>query len=104
MGLSIKAGDTVLVISGRNKGAVGKILARVRNQPKAVVEGVNMIKRHTKARSQQQPGGIIEKEAAIHISNLMLVDPKTGRASRYSSETTKAGGKIRRSKATGNEV
>jgi large subunit ribosomal protein L24 len=96
MGLKIKRGDTVLVISGKFKGATGQVLAVLPEAEKAVVERVNLVKRHTKPRSQQQPGGIIEKEMPIHVSNLMLVDPKTGRARRFRNETGKDGRKARR--------
>jgi large subunit ribosomal protein L24 len=96
MGLKIKKGDTVLVISGKYKGATGQVLAVFPQQDKAVVERVNLVKRHTKPRSQQQPGGIVEKEMPIHVSNLMLVDPKTGRARRYRNEDGKDGRKARR--------
>ena len=104
MGLKIKKDDTVLVIAGRYKGAVGRVLAAFPKRDKLLVEGVNLVKRHTRARSQQEPGGIIEKEAPIHRSNVMLVDPKTGRASRFTNTTAENKGKVRRSKATGNEI
>lgn len=96
MGLKIKKGDTVLVISGKYKGATGQVLAVMPKDEKAVVERVNLVKRHTKPRSQEQPGGIIEKEMPIHISKLMLVDPKTGRARRYRNELGADGRKLRR--------
>jgi large subunit ribosomal protein L24 len=96
MGLKIKKGDTVIVISGKYKGASGQVLAVLPKDEKVVVERVNLVKRHTKPRSQQQPGGIIEKEMPIHASNLMLVDPKTGRARRFRNENGKDGRKIRR--------
>lgn len=96
MGLKIKKGDTVLVISGKYKGATGSVLAVNPDDATAYVERVNLVKRHTKARSQEQPGGIIEKESPIHLSKLMLVDPKTGRARRFRNETGKDGRKVRR--------
>lgn len=96
MGLKIKKGDTVLVISGKYQGATGQVLAVNPKDSKAVVERVNLAKRHTKARSQERPGGIIEKEMPIHTSKLMLVDPKTGRARRFRNETGKDGRKVRR--------
>lgn len=103
MSLRIKSGDTVMVISGRDKGARGRVLAFYPKADRALVEGVNMIKRHTKPRGQQQ-GGIIEKESPIHVSNLMLVDPKTNIASRFSSPVDEKGNKARRSTANGNEI
>lgn len=96
MGLRIKKGDTVLVISGKYKGATGQVLAIQPKDEKALVERVNLVKKHQKPRSQEQPGGIIEKEMPIHMSKLMLIDPKTGRARRYRNEVTKDGRKVRR--------
>ncbi len=104
MGLRVKKNDTVLVISGRYKGAVGRVLAALPKRDKLIVEGVNRVKRHTKPRGPKQPGGIIEKEMPIHASKVMLVDPKTGRAARFANYTTEQGNKVRRSKLTGNEV
>ena len=67
----IKTGDTVVVISGSQKGKSGKVLQIVKGKDRAIVEGLNMVKRHQKATSQEDPGGIIEREASLHISNLM---------------------------------
>jgi large subunit ribosomal protein L24 len=81
--LKIKTGDTVQVISGDHKGSEGKVLRVLRDQNKAIVEGINMVKRHTKPSAQNPQGGIVEKEAAIHISNLSLLTSK--------GETTRVG-------------
>ena len=70
----IKKNDQVVVITGENKGAQGKVLEVYRKKDRALVEGVNMIKRHTKPSTEHPDGGIIEKEAPIHVSNLKLVD------------------------------
>ena len=67
----IKTGDTVVVISGSQKGKSGKVLQLVKGKNRAIVEGLNMVKRHQKQTSEQDPGGIIEREASLHISNLM---------------------------------
>lgn len=67
----IKTGDTVVVISGSHKGKSGKVLQVVKGKDRAIVEGLNMVKRHQKATSQEDPGGIIEREASLHVSNLM---------------------------------
>lgn len=67
----IKTGDTVVVISGSQKGKSGKVLQLVKGKDRAIVEGLNMVKRHQKQTSEQDPGGIIEREASLHISNLM---------------------------------
>jgi len=99
----IKKDDTVKVMAGESKGAEGKVLEVYPSKNKALVEGVNIVKRHTKPNAAYPNGGIVEQEAAIHISNLMLVDPKSG-------ETTKVGrkmvdGKIARySKKTGEVI
>lgn len=82
--LKIKSGDTVRVIAGDHKGEEGKILSVLREKNKAVVEGVNMVSKHTKPSAKNPQGGIVKKEAPIHISNLALVDLKT-------KETTKTG-------------
>jgi len=71
--LKIKSGDTVKVIAGDHKGSEGKVLTVLRDKNKAIVEGVNMVKKHSKPSAQSPQGGIVEKEAAIHISNLSLL-------------------------------
>jgi large subunit ribosomal protein L24 len=82
--LKIKSGDTVRVMAGDHKGSEGKVLRVLREKNKAVVEGVNMVSKHTKPSAKNPQGGIVKKEAPIHISNLALVDLKT-------KETTKTG-------------
>jgi large subunit ribosomal protein L24 len=80
--LKLKKGDKVVVISGENKGQQGVILSVDRAKTRAVVEGVNMISKHTKPSAKFPDGGIIKKEAPLHVSNLMLLSPKNGTASR----------------------
>ena len=80
--LHIKKGDTVFVNAGDYKGQKGRVLEIIRADYKAIVEGVNMVSRHTKPNSETPEGGIVKKEAPVHISNLMIVDPSTGAASR----------------------
>lgn len=75
--LKLKTGDTVKVISGDHKGEEGKIIEVIRDKNRAVVEGVNMISKHTKPSAQNPQGGIVKREAPIHISNLMLVEKGT---------------------------
>ena len=89
--LKIKTGDTVRVIAGDHKGSEGKILKLFIDKNKAIVEGVNVVKRHTKPNAQNPQGGIIEKEAAIHISNLSLLttDGKTTRVGYQMNGDTK---------------
>lgn len=80
--LKIKSGDTVRVIAGDHKGSEGKIVRVDREKNKAIVEGVNMVSKHTKPSAKNPQGGIVKKEAPIHISNLSLIDPKTKEATR----------------------
>ncbi len=100
--LHVKKGDKVMVIAGASKGSSGEIKEIIVNKNRAIVEGVNMVKKHTKP-ANENPGGIIEVEAPIHISNLMLIDPKSG-------EPTKVGRKevdgkmVRYSKKSGEIV
>ena len=82
MGIArIKKGDTVIIISGKDKGRTGKVLKVIPRENRVVVEGINIVKRHQKPTTTDQ-GGIIEKEAPIHISNVMLLDQKTGKRTR----------------------
>ena len=78
----IKKGDSVKVIAGANTGKEGKVLFMQGDKNKAIVEGLNMVSRHTKPDAANPQGGIIQKEAPIHLSNLMLIDPKTGEPTR----------------------
>lgn len=78
----VRSGDTVTVIAGDSKGKTGVITKVIREKNRAIVGGLNIVKKHVKPSQQNPEGGIIEKEASIHISNLMLVDPKSGKATR----------------------
>jgi large subunit ribosomal protein L24 len=80
--LKIKSGDTVKVIAGDHKGAEGKVMKVDREKNKAIVEGVNLVSKHTKPSAKNPQGGIVKKEAPIHISNIALVDPKSKKATR----------------------
>lgn len=82
MKFKMKKGDLVEVIAGKDKGKQGKILGLLVEKSRVLVEGVNRVKRHTKPSQKSPQGGIIEKEAAVHSSNVMLVDPKTGKGGR----------------------
>jgi large subunit ribosomal protein L24 len=104
MGLRIRKGDTVMVISGDDKGKTGRVLSVDEARKRVTVEKVNFVKRHTRPRGQQQQGGILEKEAPIHISNVMLYDPKAGRGVRVGIRTTKDGRRERVSRATGDTL
>ncbi len=94
--LHIKKGDTVVVITGVNKGQKGRVLEVIRKNHRAIVEGVNMIKKHTKPNAETPQGGIVEKEAPVHISNLMLVDPKTGEPTRIGRKLNPSNQKLQR--------
>jgi large subunit ribosomal protein L24 len=96
----IKKGDKVVVISGRDKGKNGEVLRVLRAKNRAVVQGVNMIKRHTR-QSPGQPGGIIEKEAAIHLSNIAHIDPKSQKPTRVGFKVLGDGRKVRFAKRSG---
>lgn len=102
MKLKIKTGDTVRIISGDHKGTEGKIVRILRDKNKAIIEGVNMVSKHEKPSAKNPQGGIVKKEAPIHISNLALIDSKSGEATRVGYEL-KEGGKVRVSKKS-NEV
>lgn len=82
MKFKMKKGDLVEVIAGKDKGKQGKVIGLLTAKQRVLVEGVNRVKRHTKPSQKNAQGGIIEKEAAIHVSNVMLVDPKTGKGGR----------------------
>jgi large subunit ribosomal protein L24 len=87
----IKKGDTVIVITGNDKGKTGKVLSMLPKDSKAIVEQINLVKKHTKPDAKNPDGGIISKEAPIHVSNLSLVDPKSGKATKVSKEKTENG-------------
>jgi len=89
MKLKIKTGDTVKVIAGDHKGSEGKVLQVDREKNKAIVEGVNEVSKHEKPSANNPQGGITKKEAPIHISNLSLIDPKSGEATRIGYEVRK---------------
>ncbi len=98
--MKVKKGDTVLVISGKDKGAKGKVIEAYPERERVLVEGVNRIKRHTKIQASgrgSQEGGIITKEAAIHVSNVMVVD-KDGKATRVGYRKDEDGRNVRVSK------
>lgn len=102
--LHIKKGDTVVVISGNSKGQQGKVLEVVRESERAIVEGVNMVSKHTKPNAKSPQGGILKQEATIHVSNLMLKDPKTGKPTRIGRRLDKNGKLVRYSKISGEEI
>ncbi|HPH16576.1 MAG TPA: 50S ribosomal protein L24 [Bacteroidales bacterium] len=100
----IKKGDTVVVISGEYKGTEGKVLEMVTKSDKAIVEGVNLISKSTKPNAKNPQGGIVKKEAPIHVSNLMLVNPATGKPTKIGRKMNDKGKLVRYSKKTGEEI
>lgn len=100
MAAKIRKGDKVVVLSGRSKGKTGAVLKVFPKEMRALVEGVNTVKRHTRA-TTKVAGGIVEQEAPIHISNLAHVDPETGRPSRVGFRTLEDGRKVRYAKRSG---
>ncbi len=100
----IKKGDTVYVITGESKGQQGRVLDVITKEGKAIVEGVNIVARHTKPNAKHTQGGIIRKEAPINITNLMLVDPSTGNPTRVGRRLNDENKLVRYSKKTGEEI
>ncbi|MGI6169655.1 MAG: 50S ribosomal protein L24 [Christensenellales bacterium] len=96
--MHVKSGDTVLVISGTDKGKKGKIQKTFPAKNRVIVEGVKMVKRHQKPRGQGMPGGIVEKEAAISASKVMIVCPKCGKPTRVGHRFNEGDGKLSRRK------
>jgi large subunit ribosomal protein L24 len=99
----IKKGDNVQIVCGKDKGKTGEVLQVRRDDDRVLVRGVNMVKRHTKA-SQTNTGGIIEREAAIHISNVAHVDPKSNEATRVGYRFLEDGRKVRFAKRSGEVI
>ena len=103
MAAKIKKGDKVVVLTGRDKGKTGEVLKIVVAENRAVVAGVNLVKKHEKP-SAAGNGGIVEKEAAIHLSNIALMDPKDGKATRVGFKVSKDGKKERTAKRSGQSL
>ena len=102
--LHIKKGDTVSVIAGDNKGQQGKVLKVEVAKQRAIVEGVNLIKKATKPNAKNPQGGIVEQEAPIHISNLQVIDPKSGKPTRVGRKADDKGKLVRYAKKSGEEI
>ena len=102
--LKIRKGDLVKVIAGDSKGSQGKIVEVFTATSRVVVEGANLVSKHTKPNAAKPNGGIIKQEAAIHISNLMLVDPKSGKPTRVGRKRNDAGKLVRVAKISGEEI
>jgi len=104
MAARIRKGDTVVVISGVSKGRRGEVLNVLPKAGRAVVQGIAVATRHTKPRGIGQPGGIVEKEASVHLSNLMLIDPKSEKPTKVGYRLLGDGRKVRVAKATGEVI
>ena len=102
--LHIKKNDTVVVLAGEDKGKTGKVLKVLVEKNRALVEGLNMVSKSTKPSAKNPQGGIVKQEAPIHISNLSLVDPKSGKATRVGIKVTEDGKKVRIAKKSGEEI
>ncbi|MHB1546514.1 MAG: 50S ribosomal protein L24 [bacterium] len=104
MTIKLKKNDNVLVLAGKEKGKSGKIIRVDREKNRVFIEKVNMIKRHIKPKSAQEPGGIIDKEASVNISNVGLICPKCKKAVKFSINIDDKGKKVRICKKCGSEV
>lgn len=104
MKLHIKKGDTVIVNAGDNKGQQGKVLEVLVEKQRAIVEGVNMVSKHTKPNAAHPQGGIVKQEAPIHISNLMPLDLKSGKATRVGRKANAEGKLVRIATKSGEEL
>ena len=102
--LHIKKGDTVIVITGESKGQKGRILEVDREKSRALVEGINMVSKHTKPNAKAPQGGIVKKEAPVHITNLMLLDPTSGKPTRVGKKLNSKDKLVRYSKKSGEEI
>ena len=102
--MHIKKGDTVQVMAGDNKGKQGKVLKVEVSKQRAIVEGVNICKKATTPKAQKPQGGIVEKEAPIHVSNLMVLDPKSGQPTKVGRKANAEGKLVRYAKKSGEEI
>lgn len=102
--LHIKKGDEVIVLAGEDKGRKGKVLKVLVERERAFVEGVNMVSKSTKPSAKNPQGGIVKQEAPIHVSNLSLIDPKSGKATRIAIKKTDDGKKVRIAKKSGEVI
>ena len=104
MKLHIKKGDMVQVIAGDNKGKQGKVLKVEVEKQRAIVEGVNLVKKATKPNAQNPQGGIVEQEAPIHVSNMLVLDPKSGKPTKIGRRLNDQGKLVRYAKNSGEEI
>lgn len=102
--LHIKKGDMVIVNSGEDKGKTGRVLEVIVDKQRAIVEGINIVSKHSKPNAKSPQGGIEKKEASVHISNLNLVDPKSGKATRIGRKIDSKGKLVRFAKKSGEDI
>ena len=102
--LKIKKNDTVIVLTGEDKGKTGKVLKVLKDEQRAIVEGINMVNKSTKPNAKNPQGGFVKQEASIHISNVGLIDPKSGKATRVAIQKNEDGKKVRIAKKSGEEI
>ena len=102
--LKIKKGDQVMVITGESKGQKGRVLEINREKERVLVEGVNMVSKHTKPNAKSPQGGILKKEAPVHVSNLMVIDPASGKPTRVGRKLSDKEKLVRYSKKSGEEI
>ncbi|MGO0058757.1 50S ribosomal protein L24 [Brevibacillus fluminis] len=102
--MHVKKGDTIIVISGKDKGKKGRVLAAYPKKDRVLVEGVNLIKKHTRPSQSNPQGGIVTQEAPIHVSNVAHIDPKSGTATRIGYKVLDNGQKVRVAKKSGETI
>jgi large subunit ribosomal protein L24 len=102
--LHVKKEDTVMVITGKDKGKKGRVIAAFPKENRVLVEGINMMKKHARPSQQNPQGGILNQEAPIHVSNVMLIDPKSGEPTRVGYKVLDNGKKVRVAKKSGEVI
>lgn len=102
--LKIKKGDQVMVITGESKGQKGRVLDVIRDKERVLVEGINLVSKHTKPNAKAPQGGIVKKEAPVHISNLLVIDPASGKPARVGRKLNEKNKLVRYSKKSGEEI
>jgi len=102
--MHVKKGDTVIVIAGKDKGKKGRVLAAYPKKDRVLVEGINLVKKHTRPSQANPQGGIITQEAPIHVSNVSLIDPKSGKPTRIGYKVLDNGKKVRVAKKSGEVI